>query len=82
MSAVELMRDGTLSIPDAVEFSGLGRSKIYELMEGGRLPYVKEGARRLIPKLALQELLAQRLVGGPEQSEPVPSKSAREAGRR
>jgi excisionase family DNA binding protein len=82
MSAVELLRDGALGLPEASAFTGLGRSKLYELMDSGRLAYVKEGTRRLIPKRALQELLASCLIGGPAAAEPdQPAKPAKKAGR-
>ena len=36
------------SIADAAEATGLSRSKIYDLMQGGAIEWVKVGARRLI----------------------------------
>ena len=37
----ELLGDGCFTIEEAVRFSGLGRSFLYEQMKAGRLPYVK-----------------------------------------
>jgi hypothetical protein len=59
----DLLSDGTLGIEQAMEFSGLGRSLLYELMGCGRLPYSKVGARRVIPKRALMKILAEGLSG-------------------
>jgi excisionase family DNA binding protein len=63
MSTKDLMADGTLSIEAAAEFSGLGRTFLYSAMDRGELPYVKAGARRLIPKKALIKYLADRVAG-------------------
>lgn len=62
--AEELLRDGTLDIRRAAEFSGLSRSKLYQDMEAGRLPFLKVGRRRLIPKRGLLTYLARSLRGG------------------
>ena len=47
-----------------MRFSGLGRSFLYEQMKAGRLPFVKIGAARRIPRRALQRFLAEHLVAG------------------
>ncbi len=57
----DLLQDGAMQISQAVEWSGLGRTKLYEAMAGGRLRYVKHGKRRLIPKKALRDYLAEHL---------------------
>jgi excisionase family DNA binding protein len=65
---LDLVKDGTVSVNEAAEFTGLSRSKLYELMEAGNLAYVnvrqetKKRGRRLIPRRALQELLQDSLV--------------------
>jgi excisionase family DNA binding protein len=58
----ELASEGAYSVPEAVEFTGLGRTTLYMLMDRGELPYAKVGARRLIPKRALVELIERNLV--------------------
>lgn len=63
MSADEVLRDGSFGIEEARKFSGLGRTALYEAMCRGELPYVKAGARRLIPRRALIEWLARGLHG-------------------
>ena len=40
------------------------RSKLYQAMSQGELAYIKDGRRRLIPKIGLRDYLARRLVGG------------------
>ncbi|NLG85335.1 MAG: helix-turn-helix domain-containing protein [Firmicutes bacterium] len=45
-------------------FLGIKRSTLYQLMEGGILPFVKLGRKRLIPRRALVQLLAKELRGG------------------
>lgn len=57
-----MLADGTLTIGDAVRFSGIGRTALYRLMGAGRLPYAQQGRRRLVPRKALVELLAAGLV--------------------
>jgi excisionase family DNA binding protein len=64
MTAEEMLKDGSLGVEQARAFSGLGRSALYELMGQGRLPYVKCGARRLIPRRALVQVLAEGLSAG------------------
>jgi excisionase family DNA binding protein len=59
---LETVGDGCLTILEACEFSGLGRSFIYSEMDKGKLPYVKLGKRRLIPRKALQRYLESGLV--------------------
>jgi excisionase family DNA binding protein len=58
-----LVADGLLKIVQAETLSGLGRSKLYDLMDSGELPYVKIGRARRIPRQALLELMAQHLRG-------------------
>jgi excisionase family DNA binding protein len=62
MVGTDLMTDGSFGVEEAQSFSGLGRTFLYELMTRGELPYTKVGARRLIPKRALVELLAKGLT--------------------
>lgn len=63
-SKIELVTDGLAAMKEAIQFSGLSRSKIYNLMENGELAYVKIGRARRIPRRALVELAAANLRGG------------------
>lgn len=47
-----------LSVEAAAAALGLRRTKVYELMGGGRLRSVKVGKRRLLPAEALREFVA------------------------
>ena len=59
----ELLEDGTLTVIEAAKFTGLPRTNLYGLMEKGQLPYAQIGRRRLIPRRALVQLLAENLKG-------------------
>ncbi len=65
-----LVGDGLLKIPEAVDFLRVGRSKLYELMDEGQLPYVRIGRCRLIPRRALVALAAAHLKGEYNRSTP------------
>jgi excisionase family DNA binding protein len=56
--------DGVMSVKEACDFSKLSRTELYSLMIGGKLKYLMHGKRRLIPKRALIEMLAGKVVGG------------------
>jgi excisionase family DNA binding protein len=58
----ELMLEGLDRIADAEKFTRLSRSTLYQLMETGKLPYVKIGRCRRIPHRALMDFLAKALV--------------------
>jgi excisionase family DNA binding protein len=58
----EVFADGALTVTAAVDFSGIGRSRLYELMDTGDLPFCQVGARRLIPRRALAALLARHIA--------------------
>jgi excisionase family DNA binding protein len=47
----------TVRIPAAVRMTGIGRSKLYELIASGDIEIVKIGASTLIPVASLQELI-------------------------
>jgi excisionase family DNA binding protein len=59
----EMLADGAMPVDEAERFAGVKRSFLYERMSNGELPFTKCGARRLIPKKALVEMLARGLVG-------------------
>lgn len=44
-------------IPDAVRVSGIGRTKLYQLIASGELRAIRVGGRRLILADSLRELL-------------------------
>ena len=59
-----LIADGLMTIPEAADFLRLSRGMIYKLMEQGRLPFVKLGRTRRVPRRAVVDLAAQALEGG------------------
>lgn len=62
--ASDLVAEGLLSVGEAARFLSLSRSTLYELMESGRLVYVKLGRARRIPRRAVVALAASHLRGG------------------
>ncbi len=48
-----------MSIREAAEALGIGRSLAYELARQGKLPILRLGRRVLVPKAALARLLAE-----------------------
>jgi excisionase family DNA binding protein len=48
----------SVSVDDAARLLGVGRSTMFSLLESGDVRSVKVGARRLVPRRALEELLA------------------------
>lgn len=50
------------SVEEAAQATGLGRTKIYELMASGEITAVKVGNRRLIPAEALREFVRNLVV--------------------
>lgn len=61
-NALALVLDGLDTPMGAARFLGMGRTTIYGLMERGELPYVRIGDGRRIPRRALVEFAASRLV--------------------
>lgn len=55
--AAELQREG-LSILEACNIAGLGRTKLYEAITAGKLKARKFGKRTIILRADLQEFLA------------------------
>lgn len=49
---------GTYSAPEAFERLGIGRTKGYELIRTGELPALRFGRRVVIPRAALERMLA------------------------
>ena len=49
-----------VTVPTAVKLSGLGRTKLYELIASKRIRSVRVGARRLIDFASLKAFLTSR----------------------
>ena len=50
----------TVRIKDACRITGIGRSKLYELIEQGEIEIIKVGSMTLIPVAGLQAFLEAR----------------------
>lgn len=61
--APDHMSEGAFSVAEAVAFSGIGRTRLYEFIRAGRLATVLLGRKRLVPKAALKALLREHLDG-------------------
>ncbi len=52
----------TLTVPEAGKALGIGRNQAYEAVRKGLIPSLKIGKRLLVPKAALDKLLAGEKV--------------------
>jgi excisionase family DNA binding protein len=52
------MRPYAMTISDAVKWTGIGRTRIYEYINEGQLDAVKIGTRTLITTASLERLIA------------------------
>ncbi|HHV54954.1 MAG TPA: helix-turn-helix domain-containing protein [Firmicutes bacterium] len=57
-----VVADGLVSVREAERFLSIKKSKLYQLMDRGDLPYVKLGAARRIPRRALVSWAARHLI--------------------
>jgi len=48
----------TLSIPETAKILGIGRNLCYDRVKTGEIPVLKIGRRLLVPRAALEKLLA------------------------
>jgi excisionase family DNA binding protein len=62
MNRRDLVADGLVTVNEAAEWLGLGRAKLYKMMEQGELAYVKIGRARRIPRGALVDVAVSGLV--------------------
>lgn len=58
----DLISEGCFGLKEAEEFSGLSARQLVRRMEDGSLPYIRENRARRIPRKALKNFLALRLV--------------------
>lgn len=49
----------TLSVEEAAKQLGIGRNLAYDKVKTGEIPVIKIGKRLLVPKKALEKLLAE-----------------------
>lgn len=55
----------TVRIPEAIRLTGIGRSKLYELIASGDVEVVKIGSCTLIPMASLHALIERAQKGSP-----------------
>ncbi|MDR7450138.1 MAG: helix-turn-helix domain-containing protein [Armatimonadota bacterium] len=58
---LDVLEEGVLSVPEAARLLGVSRTTLYNFLQAGRLPSLRLGGRRLIPRRALVALLAEAL---------------------
>lgn len=56
---VLLLSDGAMTVRQAAEFSGIGRTELFDLMKQGYLDWFPRGQNRLIVRKTLVEYLAR-----------------------
>lgn len=52
----------SVSVDEAARLIGVGRSTMFALLDSGEIRSVKVGARRLVPRRALEEFVSERGV--------------------
>lgn len=58
-TSIEPQPDRLLSVPDAADALGIGRSMLYGEIAAGRIRTVKVGRRRLVPSGAVRAYIEQ-----------------------
>lgn len=53
----------TFTIPEAAELLGIGRGSAYEAVKRGEIPVIMIGRRRVVPRTALDHMLANPATG-------------------
>ena len=53
----------TYTVPEVAEILGIGRNTAYESCRAGEIPTLKIGGRILVPRAAIDELLAKAMSG-------------------
>jgi excisionase family DNA binding protein len=62
-TAEEALAEGTFTVQQAMEFTGLSRRYLYERMKRRELLYVQTGRVRRVPRKSLIAMLARNLHG-------------------
>ncbi len=48
----------TYTVPEVAELLGVSKGLVYKMCDDGRLPTIDAGRRRVVPKVALERVLA------------------------
>ena len=59
MTKGDVVQHKVVSVPTAAVMLGVGRNFAYELCRTNRLPHIRLGRRIVIPKVAIERLLAE-----------------------
>ena len=67
----------TYTVDEAAEILGIGRNGAYEGVKSGEIPSIRIGKRILVPKAALDRMLARDVAGDgtghdPDEKKPEP----------
>ena len=58
----DLFSRGAVTVAVATVLFGISRAQLYRLMDRGTLPWSRNGRNRLLPRLALEQLLTANLT--------------------
>jgi excisionase family DNA binding protein len=61
---LNLIDGGFITVKDASKQICISRSKLYQLMDSGRLKFLKEGRSRRISRIHLEAYVERNLHGG------------------
>ena len=53
---------GLLTVMEVAGFLAVSRSKFYQMMESGHLPYVKLGGSRRVPLTAVEKVVKENTI--------------------
>lgn len=71
----ELVADGLMTMAEVCRFLAVGKTTAYEMVGDGRLPSVRIGTSRRVPRRAVVEFASARLVTPPSAA-PTPSSAS------
>lgn len=64
------MQRQTYTVVEMAQILGIGRSTAYEAVRSGRIPTIRLGRRFLVPKLAIESILAARTANATQTEDP------------
>jgi excisionase family DNA binding protein len=57
-----LIADGLMRVVEVAKFLAISRSKVYEMLDDGKLPHVRIDGGRRIPRKAVMDFVSANLV--------------------
>lgn len=73
MATRETIERQTLTIEEVAALLGISRNSAYQAVASGQIPVLRLGRRLLIPRAALERLLADTKASQPDRSRHRPS---------